>query len=79
MFEAMMLGLRTVEGVKPGAFADRFGQPLERVYGRQMEELVREGLAWWRPDPEQENGPPSFALTPKGLLLQNQALLKIMG
>lgn len=79
MFEAMMLGLRTVEGVKPGEFADRFGQPLERVYGRQMEELVREGLAWWRPDPEQENSPPSFALTPKGLLLQNQALLKIMG
>ncbi|MEA5014123.1 MAG: radical SAM family heme chaperone HemW [Candidatus Limiplasma sp.] len=78
MFEAMMLGLRTVAGVDPGDFESRFGQPLQEAYGKRMEELISQGLAWWRPDTQQGEASRTFALTPKGLLLQNQALLLLM-
>lgn len=76
MFEAVMLGLRTVDGVEEGDFRARFGQPLDAVYGRQMEELILEGLALR--GPEGGNGSRFFALTKRGLLLQNQILLRFM-
>lgn len=74
MFEAMMLGLRTVDGVDEGDFYARFGQPLQEVYGRQMEELVTQGLAWHHEHEKRR----FFALTPRGLLLQNRILLRFM-
>jgi coproporphyrinogen III oxidase-like Fe-S oxidoreductase len=80
MFEAMMLGLRMVDGVGKKDFARRFGVPLEQAYGREAEELIREGLGQWK---ERKAGPAgdaqkAFALTPKGMLLQNRALLRLM-
>jgi len=75
MFETMMLGLRTVSGVNSIAFLARHGEPLERVYGQRLNTLAGEGLGFWKDD---KKGGRSFALTPKGLLLENQVLLGLM-
>lgn len=78
MFETMMLELRTVEGVNPEAFERRFGKSLAQVYGKEIEALVSQGLAFWRPVPQGGQDAHAFALTQRGLLLQNQALLTLM-
>lgn len=44
MEEFMFLGLRRMEGVSGGEFADRFGQNLWHVYGDVMEKLEKQGL-----------------------------------
>jgi len=79
MFEAMMLGLRTVDGVGERDFEHRFGAPLRQVYGQVMEELVKEGLGQWGEYQTARGSQRAFALTPRGMLLQNQALLRMMG
>lgn len=42
--EFMFLGLRLTEGVSFARFRERFGQEMKNIYGRQIEELVRDGL-----------------------------------
>ena len=71
MFEAMMLGLRMNEGVSGRAFESLFGSDMARVYGSRLDGLVLDGLGKWLPGG-------SFALTERGMLLQNQALLRLM-
>lgn len=70
MFETMMLELRTTAGVDAKRFARLHGQSLQNVYGRQLEELAAMGLGEWTRD--------GFALTPRGLEVQNEALLRLM-
>ncbi len=69
-FETLMLGLRTAQGVSEGAFFRRHGLSLAEAYGDKMRKIEAEGLGRW------EAG--RFALTPKGLLLQNSILVSLM-
>lgn len=73
MFEAVMLGLRTVRGVPYAAFARRFGKPIDEVFATAIQTLTRQGLL--APvDPAE----PRLALTRRGLMLQNTALMAFM-
>lgn len=78
MFETMMLGLRTVGGVSAEAFRGRHGSTLEEAYGRQLGGLVAEGLGHWHSPKEGASAKSFFALTPRGMGLQNQVLLRFM-
>lgn len=70
MFETMMLGLRTTDGVKESRFEERYGVPLRERYGNQLESLVKDSLGQWT------NG--SFSLTPRGIEIQNDVLMRLM-
>ena len=73
MFETVMLGLRTVEGVRYGDFMAMYGQTLPQVYGEAIDRLTNEGLL-----APVETGDPRLRLTPRGLMLQNTALMAFM-
>lgn len=70
MFESMMLGLRTVKGVDASMFAARFGVTPEEKYSAALDSLYRDALA------ASQGG--FIALTPRGLAVQNAALLRLM-
>lgn len=70
MFETMMLGLRTTSGVDAQRFERLYGISLKQKYGRQLDSLVRDGLGGWH------NG--RFALTPRGIEVQNDVLMRFM-
>lgn len=74
MFETMMLGLRMNEGVSLARFEKLHGQSMTARYGDRLETLIRDGLGCWRDAPDGK----AFALTQRGLLLQNEALLRLM-
>ncbi|MBE5802344.1 MAG: radical SAM family heme chaperone HemW [Clostridiales bacterium] len=74
MFETMMLGLRMTQGVSEAHFAAMHGMPMEQRYQAQLAGLIADGLAKW----QGEGAERRFALTPRGLLLQNEALLRLM-
>ncbi len=78
MFETMMLGLRTLGGVGEKEFEARHQKALSAVYGPQMERLLAEGLAVWRQGPENFKEGRFFALTPRGMDVQNGVLLRLM-
>lgn len=69
-FETMMLGLRTMEGVREDAFLQMHGIPLAEIYGKQLQKPLQEGLIRW------EEG--RVFLTKQGMNLQNRILLEIM-
>jgi len=70
MFETLMLELRTTAGVDGKRFARLHGQSLQNAYGRRLDELAAMGLGTWTRE--------GFALTPRGLEVQNEALLRLM-
>ncbi len=70
MFETMMLGLRTTMGVEEAMFEKRYGTPLRKRYGEQLDSLVRDGLGQWADG--------RFALTPRGMEIQNDVLVRLM-
>lgn len=71
MAEMVMLGLRLVEeGVERADFAQRFGQPLERVYGAEIEALAQIGLL--------EIALDRIHLTLRGRLLANEAFQRFL-
>lgn len=70
MFETMMLGLRTVSGVAEERFEKRHSVSLRKRYGERLDSLVRDGLAQW------VDG--RFALTPRGIEIQNDVLMRLM-
>lgn len=70
MFEAVMLGLRTTIGVDAHAFERRFGQSLQSRWGKAIKKLEEENLACWKQN--------CFVLTPRGLAVQNEVLLRLM-
>ena len=75
MFETMMLGLRMNAGVSERRFQALHGQPMTKRYGSALDSIIRDGLGHWQDGPE---GNRAFALTPRGMLLQNEALLRLM-
>lgn len=70
MFETMMLGLRMNCGVNERQFFDSFGIRMEQVWPGELKSLETDGLAL------REAG--CFRLTERGLLVQNDVLLRLM-
>ncbi len=71
MGEMMMLGLRlTREGVSTQAFQERWGYPLEEVYGPELDELEALGLI--------ERLPDRVRLTPAARLVSNQVFIRFL-
>lgn len=70
MFETMMLGLRTTFGVSEAGFERQHGISLHDQYGKQLDRLAQEGLGKW------QDG--CFALTPRGIEVQNEVLMRLM-
>ena len=73
MFETVMLGLRTTEGVTYADFERMHGVKLLQIYADAVKELGSRG--WLRPaDPAE----PRLALNRRGLAVQNAALMLFM-
>ena len=71
MGEFMMTGLRlTREGVSADTFRERFGQDLDVVFGKEIEDLIRLGLL------AKQAG--RLVLTRRGRLLGNQAFARFV-
>lgn len=71
MNEFMMTGLRlTREGVSPETFRERFGQEMDTVFGKEIEDLIRLGLLAWQAE--------RLRLTRRGRLLGNQAFMRFV-
>lgn len=73
MFETVLLGLRTVEGLRYKDFERMHGQRITDVYGDAILRLTEEGLLLPPADAE-----PVLALTERGMSLQNTALMAFM-
>lgn len=74
MQETLMVGLRlTEEGVSARAFTERFGQPLEQVFRREIRRLTGDNLLEWA-------GPQAdcLRLTKRGRLLGNQVFMQFV-
>jgi oxygen-independent coproporphyrinogen-3 oxidase len=71
MGEFMMTSLRlTREGVSADTFQRRFGQELDDVFGKEIEDLIRLGLLAWQAG--------RLCLTRRGRLLGNQAFARFV-
>lgn len=69
MEEFMFLGLRLTEGIRKQSFLDKFGVPIETVYGEILDRLQREGLLL-ADDP--------VRLTPYGFDISNYVMSKFL-
>ena len=66
MEETMFLGLRRMEGVSVKSFEKKFGVPMDKVYGKQLDKFMEKGLL------DLQNG--YVFLTDKGLDLANYVM-----
>jgi len=74
MGETMMMGLRlTEEGISNRLFNERFGVKIEQVYGKEIEELITNGLLECRGDEGD-----MLRLTRRGRLLGNQVFVRFI-
>jgi oxygen-independent coproporphyrinogen-3 oxidase len=80
MSEFMMTGLRlTQEGVSKEEFQARFGQPMQQVYGKEIEELLKLGLVEVFPSPAGRGaGGEGIRITKRGRLLGNQVFMRFV-
>lgn len=69
-FESMMLGLRTMEGVREEEFLRMHGMTMEQAFGAKLLKPLREGLIRW------QDG--RVFLTRKGMDLQNRVLVELL-
>jgi oxygen-independent coproporphyrinogen-3 oxidase len=77
----MMTGLRlTREGVSADTFQERFGQGLEDIFGKEIEDLIQTGLLARQdsPLPMGEGSGVRVCLTRRGRLLGNQAFARFI-
>ena len=70
MVDALILGLRLVDGVDTGAFARRFGRSVDDVYGDVLDEFATYGIL--------ERTPTHICLTRRGRLLANELFLRLL-
>lgn len=70
MEEFMILGLRMMRGVSRAEFRNRFGKPIETVYGSALKKLEKQGLLL----PEGD----SIALTETGIDVSNQVFVEFI-
>ena len=72
--ETMMMGLRLVqEGVSAEGFRNRFGQNLDQVFEKEIEELISIGLLEWDGVSQE-----CLRLTQRGRLLGNQVFMRFL-
>ncbi|MGB9587431.1 MAG: radical SAM family heme chaperone HemW [Armatimonadota bacterium] len=71
MGETMFLGLRMLEGVDTHGFRQRYGAPIQSVFGPEISELMRRELL--------EETDRHIRLTSRGLLLANEVFIKFVG
>lgn len=69
MEECMFLGLRLAEGIRKRTFLDKFGVPVESVYGETLDRLRQEGLLLVDD---------SIRLTPYGFDISNYVMSKFL-
>ena len=70
VFETMMLGLRTTQGVSEKAFLWMHGQSLDTVYGERLRKLEAQGLL--------QHTEGCWRLTRRGMDVQNSVLVTLM-
>jgi len=70
MADALILGLRLVDGVDTGAFASRFGRSVDDVYGDVLDEFAAHGIL--------ERTPTHIRLTRRGRLLANELFERLL-
>lgn len=68
--DAMILGLRLMEGVSAPDFAARFGMLPQQAFSRAIERHLRTGLLAWSGD--------RLQLTPRGQLLANEVFVDLL-
>lgn len=68
--ETMFLGLREMKGINKEAFRNKFGRPLEEIYGNVLQNLTQLGLI-------EESGP-SVRLTERGIEISNLVLAEFL-
>lgn len=80
MSEFMMTGLRlTQEGVSEDEFQMRFGASMRDVYGKEIEELLKLGLAERYSVGATPRGRlPAVRITKRGRLLGNQVFIRFV-
>jgi len=70
MEEFMILGLRRMRGVSRSEFQNRFGRPIETVYGSALKKLEKQGLLVLEGD--------TIALTELGIDVSNQVFVEFV-
>ena len=78
MSEFMMTGLRlTQEGISSSEFEKRFGNKLQDIYGKEIDELLKLGLLETQ-TPEFSKNSEVLRLTKRGRLLGNQVFMRFV-
>ena len=70
MEEFMILGLRMMQGISRQAFQNRFGKPIETVYGSALKKLEKQGLLTLTGD--------RVALTETGIDVSNRVFVEFV-
>ena len=70
MEEFMILGLRMMQGISRQAFQNRFGKPIETVYGSALKKLEKQGLLTLTGD--------RVALTETGINVSNRVFVEFV-
>jgi oxygen-independent coproporphyrinogen-3 oxidase len=79
MSEFMMTGLRlTREGIRESGFQERFGQSIRRVYGKEIEDLLKLGLIEETPLQSGEGFEVRIRLSKRGRLLGNKVFVRFV-
>lgn len=68
--EALFLGLRMADGIQPDRFAEQFGERLEQLFAKDLEQLQQVGLVTCTTH--------RLSLTSKGMLLSNQVFARFV-
>jgi len=68
--EAVFMGLRLTRGIDLERFCERFGRPIERFYGEELEHLVSQGLLAYAEG--------RLFLTERALLVANQVFVRLL-
>nr|WP_318683491.1 radical SAM family heme chaperone HemW [uncultured Acetatifactor sp.] len=76
MEEFVFLGLRMTRGISPLLFRREFGVSLEEIYGGIIEKNQKDGLLFYRIDPDTEEK--MLALTDRGLDLSNYCMAQFL-
>ena len=69
MEEFMFLGLRLMRGVEKQSFADKFGVPIESIYGETLKRLQKDGLL---------SVDDTIRLTPYGIDISNYVMAEFL-
>ena len=72
MEEFMFLGFRMMEGVSIAEFEKQFGKPLQKVYGKQISKLEKQGLLEFCRERNR------YALTLQGIDVSNQVFVEFI-